>query len=124
MATLTVTQTEDYRDGNPAVPANTDSILFNTSAISLAIFGSNQFGGSSISNNIVITGDGFQNRLQVFLSAAGSFSAAGWTFSSWTSTNNFATPLDSIFLNGTSGADTITGSRSRIFSSGETARTH
>jgi Ca2+-binding RTX toxin-like protein len=105
MATLTVTHDETFSDGSPAIPANTTSIVFNTSADGQeARFAASQFGGSPISDSVQITGDSFNNRLQVSLSAPGSFSAAGWTFSSWTAGS------DVIRLNGSSGADTITGS--------------
>src|SRR5262245_22253094 len=107
MATLTITQTEDYRDGNPAIPANTTSIVFSTSADATATFAASQFGGTPISDSVQITGDGDQDFnhdvVAVFLSGAGSFSAAGWTFSSWS-------VFDSVTITGSSGADTITGS--------------
>ena len=33
MATLTITATEDYRDGTPPIPANVTGIVFNTAAV-------------------------------------------------------------------------------------------
>jgi Ca2+-binding RTX toxin-like protein len=103
MATVTVTQTEDYRDGTPAIPANTTDIVFNASATSAAVFGSNQFGGNPISDNVTITGDGFANAVDVVLSQTGTFSAAGWSFNNWSAN-------DSVEIIGTAGKDTITGS--------------
>jgi Ca2+-binding RTX toxin-like protein len=107
MATLTVTQDEDFSDGNPAIPANTTAIVFDTDVLTLgftqAIFASNQFAGAPISDSVQITGDSFQDFLTVRLSAPGSFSAAGWTFSSWTA------GVDGVGLIGSSGADTLTG---------------
>jgi Ca2+-binding RTX toxin-like protein len=103
MATLTVTQSEDYRDGTPPIPFNVTDIVFNTSGFAAAIFGSNQFGLGSISNSVRLTGDGFTNVVTVKLSATGSFSAAAWTFTNWS-------PTDRVSIEGTAGADTITGS--------------
>src|SRR5262245_50374000 len=99
MATLTITATHNYT--GDSLPANITDIVFNTSGSTFATFAATQFGGNPISDSVHITGDGFRNILIVNLS--GTFSAAGWTFSSWGST-------DQTILAGSSGADTITGS--------------
>jgi Ca2+-binding RTX toxin-like protein len=99
MATLTVSTSTDFRGG--AAETSIDEIEFTASAG--AIFGSDQFGAGLISNSVLITGNNTPNSLSVFLSVAGAFSAAGWTFATWSS--------DSIVsIEGTSGVDTITGS--------------
>jgi Ca2+-binding RTX toxin-like protein len=99
MATLTVTQTRNYT-GETLL--DIDQILFNTTAAATATFASNQFGPGLISNNLGISGDGFANTIRVNLSAAGTFSAAGWALTQWSAS-------DRIIFGGTSGADTITG---------------
>src|SRR4051794_37500239 len=106
MATLTVTQSEDYSDGSPVIPVNTTSINYATSGGVIATFASFQFAaaGGRISDTVAITGDGFANIFRVDLAVAGTFSAAGWTFSNWTA------GVDVIQLFGTNSADTITGS--------------
>ena len=107
MATLQITATHNYTGEtlDPDDPIN--QIAFATSALATATFASNQFGTGDnlISNSVAITGDAFNNRIQVNLSAAGTFSAAGWTFTNWTEGG-----ADIVSLAGTSCADTITGS--------------
>jgi Ca2+-binding RTX toxin-like protein len=63
-----------------------------------------QFGSGLISGSLALTGGAFSHGLQVGLLAPGAFSAAGWTFSSWTETDAV------IGLLGSNGNDTITGS--------------
>ena len=46
MATLTVTQTEDYRDGDPGLDNNIEKIDFETIANATATFNSHQWDGS------------------------------------------------------------------------------
>jgi Ca2+-binding RTX toxin-like protein len=104
MATLTVTQSENYIDGNPSV-ANTDQIVFTNATTALATFSSTQFGGANISNTVGITGNGSTNLIEVQVALDATFSAAGWTsFASWTDAT------DRVTLVGTTGAETITGS--------------
>ena len=83
MAQLTVTQTQNYT-GQTLL--DIDEILFSTSGTATATFASNQFGPGLISSKVAITGDGFTNTVRVNLSAAGIFSAAGWSFSNWSAT--------------------------------------
>jgi Ca2+-binding RTX toxin-like protein len=109
MAQLIITQTEDYTDGNPPIPANTDIILFDNPGTAQATFASNQFGGSGISNTVSLAANDRPNNIQVNLSATGTFSVAGWSFTGWN--NN----VDDVFLKGTSGDDTITGSSQNDF---------
>ena len=103
MTTLTVTATEDYRDGSPSIPANTDKIVFATSGATTARFNSSQFGGSGISNTVEITGDGNVNFIAVHTLLDDSFSAAAWTFLTWSAN-------DRVLLFGTNDDETITGS--------------
>ena len=100
MATLTISTSHDYT-GESLI--DIDSILYSNAGTATATFASNQYGAGLISNSVAITGNAAVNRIVVNLSAPGTFSAAGWTFSSWTVN-------DTITFNGTSGADTITGS--------------
>jgi Ca2+-binding RTX toxin-like protein len=81
-----------------------EKLQFNGGGAGVAVFGSNQFGGTGISNNVTIIGDDGVDQFRVRLSSAGSFSAADWTFVNWDN----GTEILSLF--GTSGADTITGS--------------
>jgi Ca2+-binding RTX toxin-like protein len=118
MATLTLTTDEDYRDGNPVIPANTDSIIFATAEFTRAAFGSDQFGPGLIAHDVAVTGDDENNSLVVILTTASNFSAAAWTFSNWTVNNSFQVPIDRVTLIGTSGADTITGSSQQNFFEG------
>ena len=103
MAQLIVTQSHDYRG---ETLTDITEIVFDGTNL-FATFGSNQFGGTGISNNVMLshafTVD--HETMRVILSAPGAFSAAGWTF------NGF-NPPDAIELIGTSGADTITGTSS------------
>jgi hypothetical protein len=102
VATLTVTQTEDYSDGSPALASDITSIIF-TAGPAIATFRSNQFGPGLISNNVAITGDNSTNTIRVNLSATGTFSAAGWSFTNWSSS-------DVVVFADTAGNDTISGS--------------
>lgn len=101
MATLTVTQDTDYSSG---ILFNIDSITFNVAAAepnATATFSAGSF-GSGVLNNVLITGDAKQNIIIVDMPTTGSFSAAGWQFSNWTSP-------DFVAIKGTNGADIITG---------------
>lgn len=108
MGTLTVTATHDFSNVNMF---GVTSIVYATSAASTATFGSNQFGThrvlgftlTEISDTVAITGDANRNLMVVELTAPGTFSAAGWTFTNWDSAN------DVVSLVGTAGSDTITG---------------
>jgi serralysin len=107
MATLTVTATQDF--GGLSL-VNINSVVFATSGEAVARFDSNQFGTQSflgfqvplISNTVRLTGDANRNIMMVDLLSP-SFSAAGWTFTNWSS-------QDVVVLSGTAGSDTITGS--------------
>ena len=73
----------------------------------LATFSSSQFGAGKISTTVAINNSGSYDRIIINLAAAGTFSAAGWTY---------LAPVDnsgSIFINGTTGVDTIIGSSGR-----------
>src|SRR5262245_50149426 len=99
MTTLTVTATHNYT--GDSLPANITDIVFNGSANTFATFAATQFGGSPISDTVHITGDAFTDT--IIVNVSGTFSAAGWTFSSWST-------ADHTLLAGSAGADTITGS--------------
>lgn len=98
MTTLTVTATHDY--SGDLINDITD-IVFNTSAFAMATFSAVNF-PIKISNTVNVSGDGNQNAILVNLTVPGSFSAAGWNVSSWNGG-------DFIEIDGSSGADTITG---------------
>jgi serralysin len=99
MATLTVTTTHDF--SGDLINDITD-IVFNTSAFAMATFSAVNF-PIKISNTVNVSGDGNQNAILVNLTVPGStFSAAGWNVSSWNGG-------DFIEIDGSSGADTITG---------------
>ena len=104
MVTLTITETHDFTGETHFFISR---IEFDTVGRNLATFSSAQFGGSGISNNVVIadTGGPFDdlNDIRVEMSASGSFSAAGWTMVNWNSDDDF------IFLVGSGGGDSITG---------------
>ena len=102
MTTLIVTETDDFT-GDPL--ANINSIEFSTSASSIATFSAGQFGPGLISDSVAITGDANSNAIVVKLPAGStSFSAAGWTFASWSDTG------DSVTIHGEGDQDFITGS--------------
>jgi Ca2+-binding RTX toxin-like protein len=115
MATLTVTATHDYTSD---VLVNITDITFNTSVMfQYATFFAAQFDNVQISQTVHITGDGNSDQFNVIMAAPGTFSAAGWTFTSWTD-------FDRVLLQGSDGADTITGSsQSNSFFGGDGADT-
>jgi len=81
---------------------NYEGITFdNTSGTSSATFNASNFGTNLISTTALITGN--TGLHQLYITGATSFTAAGWTFSSWNS-------ADLLSITGTSAADTITGS--------------
>ena len=104
MATLTVTESTDFRGG--LAELNITDIVFDTAALATAEFTPTQFGAGLIANNVEITGDDQANIIQVTYAAQGeSFSAAGWQFQDWDS------ETDVVFIVGIAGGDdTITGS--------------
>lgn len=74
-----------------------------------ATFSSAQFGTGKISNALAVSGTTGNNANQavvVNVVSGTSFSAAGWTFTNW-STNN---SIDTITINGAAGNETISGS--------------
>jgi Ca2+-binding RTX toxin-like protein len=115
MATLTVTETHDYTSD---VLVNITDITFNTSALfQFATFFAAQFDNVQISQTVHIIGDGNSDQFAVIMAAPGTFSAAGWTFTTWTD-------FDRVLLQGSDGADTITGSSGiNLFTGGDGADT-
>jgi len=109
MATLTITGSHDYTND---VLVNITDITFNTSATAFATFDPAQFDNVQISTSVHITADANLNFIIVEMSNPGTFSAAGWTFTNWT------TGVDAVFIPGSAGADTITGSSSDNFITG------
>ena len=82
---------------------NYEGITFaNTSGTGTATFNAAQFGSGLISNSATITGN--TGTQAIVINNASNFSAAGWTFVSWTS------GTDTITINGTGSGDTLTGS--------------
>lgn len=109
MATLTVTESHDYTND---VLVNITDITFNTTTTAFVLFGATQFDNVQISTSVHITADANINIITVGMSTPGTFSAAGWTFTNWT------TGVDAVFIPGTAGADTITGSSGDNFITG------
>lgn len=85
---------------------NIDTINMSGSSI-LATFSSTQFGAGHISSTVAINNSGSFDRIIINMAAAGTFSAAGWTYLAPVDNS------DSIFINGTTGVDTIIGSSGR-----------
>ena len=102
MATLTVTTNEDYSDGSPSTVGVGDIVFDNASSFATATFSAAQFNLVGISDSVNITGNANQNVIIVNLNTAHSFDASGWTISNWDG-------LDFVDIEGTNGADTITG---------------
>ena len=83
-----------------------EALTFSPSTASLlnASFNASQFGGLGITNLLAITGAALSTDVvNVSLAANESFSAAGWSFTTWAAT-------DIITLTGSTGAEGITGS--------------
>jgi len=80
-----------------------EAITFvNTSGTSTATFNSAQFGTGKIAAATAITGTASAQAIVVNMAPAGSLNMSGWTFTTWAAG-------DTITVNGSSGADTITG---------------
>jgi len=109
MATLTIIGSHDYTND---VLVNITDITFNTSFLATATFDRAQFDNVQISTSVHITADANINIITVKMSNPGTFSAAGWTFTNWT------TGVDAVLIPGSAGADTITGSSSDNFITG------
>jgi Ca2+-binding RTX toxin-like protein len=101
MTTLTITgsgvqsHTSDNLTG-------VDAITFNTSGASDVIFSATQFAVAA--PVIAITGDANANTIEVLLTSGQTFSAAPWTFANW------SVAADILYLIGSTGGETITGS--------------
>jgi|GEM_PF-691010 len=82
-----------------------EAITFvNTSGTSTAIFDAAQFGTGKIAATAAITGVATSAQaLVVNMATAGALNMSGWTFATWTA------GTDTITVNGSAGADTITG---------------
>jgi Ca2+-binding RTX toxin-like protein len=104
MAALLVTSpgNTDFRGG--ATETNVDDIYFQAADGATAIFDQTQFGAGLISDTVTLVGNSEFNRVKVQLSAAASFSAAGWILSP-----NWGLGGDTVQLFGSTGSDTITG---------------
>jgi Ca2+-binding RTX toxin-like protein len=117
MPTLQVTVTTDY---SAQSLSNIDVIQFLTAAGATATFVGSQFGSGLISLSVTITGDAFTNTVTVN-GITGTFSAAQWQFSNWTSgvdalnffgdgsANTITGTTQSDFIDGGGGADTLYG---------------
>ena len=107
MATLTVTTSRDFRGDTLT---NIDRINFDIFSATVVTFSASQFGPGKISNTVLIDGqeDGLERivNIQVILSSAGTFSAAGWTFQDWQPPPN---DFDRVFIDGSNGNDVVTG---------------
>jgi Ca2+-binding RTX toxin-like protein len=96
---ITVSATTDFTG---QTLTDKDGIAF--AAAGTATFTASQFGTGLISNAVAITGDANTNAIVINMTSGGAFTAAGWTFTNWT------TNTDRITLNGSASDDTITGS--------------
>ena len=104
--TISVSGTNDF---TAATVSGIEALTFTAAATTT--FNSNQ-----LPANLAVTGSSGTNNIIINMSAAGTFSIAGWSFTSWTA------GIDTITINGASGADTITGSaRADIINSGAAA---
>jgi Ca2+-binding RTX toxin-like protein len=83
--------------------SNITDIVFNTATSSTATFAASQFDDVQIVHAVNVVGDSNFDSIRVFLTPVNSFSAAQWTFTA-------GTALISLDIEGTSAADTITGS--------------
>jgi Ca2+-binding RTX toxin-like protein len=82
---------------------NYEGVTFlNSTSISEASFDALQFGGDLVSTALIVTGVNGGAQI-VIVNNASNFSAAGWTFTNWEST-------DAVILGGTGGTDVLTGS--------------
>ena len=99
MATLTVNTTTDFSGD---VLSNIGLIDFtNTASGATATFAAAQFDDIQIATNVAIDGSTKANHIVV----NGNFlDASAWTFTNWSSN-------DTIAINGTTGDDTLVGSR-------------
>lgn len=105
MATLTVTATEDYSDGNPPLSNITD-IVFTNGASATATFNASQFNGTTISTSVSIVGNANPNLITIKVGNNETFTGAGFTFTDFG-------PGDSFTFQGTSGSETIVGTTQR-----------
>ena len=103
--TSTIATSTDYS----ALSLSTTNALTFTAAAT-ATFASTQFSGvGAMSHATRFTGNGGDNDVTVNMAAAGTFSAHGFQFASWTATTDFVSN-DLLLINGSTGNDTITGS--------------
>lgn len=120
MATLTITQDEDF---SLQSLLDIDVIRFTVNAA--AIFGSNQFGASGISNSVLISDPSVfnsENRIIINIEGSSIFTAIGWRFENWNGFySNFAGEVrDLIFINGSAENNRIVGSNvSDVISGGD-----
>jgi hypothetical protein len=110
MTTLSVPSTQDYR--GQSLASNIDTIDFTGTGFIKATFQPSQFGGSGISNSVMLgnasstpsPGNGYVVEVDLTSSDA-SFSAQSWGFGSL----NVNDPPPQALIVGSSGAQTITG---------------
>lgn len=104
MSTIILTATTDFRvaPGNALVTGqDVTKVTFSGAGNLFGTFGSNQFGGTNVSNFLALEGRaGLLDVVIVELSATGSFSAAGWSATQWDG-------ADRVDIKGTIGADTL-----------------
>lgn len=118
MPTLTVTVSTDYRVppfNAQVIGQNIAGVQFSGSGALFATFGSDQFGGANISNFLSLFGRlGSDDIIIVEMAAAGTFSAADWSFNDWTP----GLSDDRVDIAGTAGNDSITGASVATFFTG------
>jgi Ca2+-binding RTX toxin-like protein len=81
-----------------------DALTFATTGASTVTLTSNQIGGTNLSPNLAVTGDGNANHIIVNMPGT-SVDLSGWTFASWTNGG-----VDTITITGSAANDSITGS--------------
>lgn len=97
--TIKLNSSVDFTAANQI--AGIENLTF--SGTQTATFNADQFGTGKISDTLAVTGFSSSNQT-ITINNANVFSAAAWTFSTWSSSS------DALSINGTSGNDTITGS--------------
>ena len=108
MASLILTESHNFR-GETLTSVNT--LEFAGTGYMYAIFDGAQFGAGKVSNSLAIDGNSQSREIDVHLAPGSSFSAAGWTFTDWNSSNT----LNYV---GTSSAETMIGSSQLDYFSG------
>lgn len=90
-------------DFAPLTLSSIEALRFNTSAGTRSFFSGDQI-GTGLSSTLAVYGDSQENHLHLRTGISGVIDISGWTFTNWQS------GVDTISLDGSTGADTIIGS--------------